>query len=929
MTHNFRFREEWLAAPGPDFSWPSALALVSACKVAYHPGPDAERVVAEDWGLSGQAFDMGDTQGIVIEGQHAVVVAFRGTESVADWLGNLTVTPRFVPDFRGALHKGFHNAYRDAAPIVDAAVARAGTRALWFTGHSLGGALAVIAAMTHDDHDIAGLMTFGQPLLLGRRPARWIGEHLAGRYYRFVNREDIVTRVPPGYSHAGERIHFTGSGAGDVTFGVEGGLESGLADTEEEMPAAEFIALQETIDAIATELETGAGAARAVEGLGLESAAPPPDVLLDASVEGLVPGVSDHRIDAYVAEVNARAAAEISVAGMHETFMGRRDDEFRRAAASITEEPLFDPGFGLESGVGPEAADTAAATACYLVRLRDAHGWAPPEGVSLRSVVGNIASVAATETGVRNLSTDPAALTIEPSREAGIEELTVSVPHVKGTAVHTRPDLHERGDRALVGIIDTGIDILHRAFDDAAGASRIHAIWIQWDNTGPTPHQVDPAFTQNYGTFYLAEDIARFRAAFDADGTAPPPGLRDEFSGHGTHVASIAAGRGVGDLGDGMAPDAGIVLVAAHTSRAPDNPDEPRSIGYSASHVDALGLLKRIAGGGTAVLADPRPMAINVSLGMNAGAHDGQTTLEAAFDGVTGNGREPGLVIVKSAGNERGHGGHASVQAALGAVVDVEWTTDFNSRPLDYLEAWFEPGNDIEFSLLTPDGAIIGPVSFDAPEAEVDGPGYRCRLSLSEGHSDNAHNRLAISVDRKTGGQIPAGGWKLDVLARNLVGANAMVHIWAERVGDRSVRFRLPDPAMTLSIPGTARSVVTVGACNSGFPMRLLSASSLGLTRDGRPKPELCAPGEGIWAARANAGPTDRTQKSGTSMAAPHVTGALALVLSAREKSGKPQLNAVQLREKLRLTTQNFSHIHNPGFGSGVLDAEALLNESI
>ena len=58
------------------------------------------------------------------------------------------------------------------------------------------------------------------------------------------------------------------------------------------------------------------------------------------------------------------------------------------------------------------------------------------------------------------------------------------------------------------------------------------------------------------------------------------------------------------------------------------------------------------------------PMVVNVSLGMNAGAHDGMTTLEKAFDSITMKGKEEGFVIVKSAGNERGHLGHAQVQAS-------------------------------------------------------------------------------------------------------------------------------------------------------------------------------------------------------------------------------------------------------------------------
>ena len=167
------------------------------------------------------------------------------------------------------------------------------------------------------------------------------------------------------------------------------------------------------------------------------------------------------------------------------------------------------------------------------------------------------------------------------------------------------------------------------------------------------------------------------------------------------------------------------------------------------------------------------------------------------------------------------------------------------------------------------------------------------------------------------------------MVGKELFSREGIIHVWAERSGTRSVRFSNPDRKVTLSIPGTANTVVTVGACNSSFPMKLLPMSSLGLTRDGRPKPELCAPGELITAAMADAETDAAVQKSGTSMAAPHVTGATALVFSARRKTGGRQFNAVQLGQALRLTTQHFSTVHNPSFGSGILDAEELLNKLI
>jgi len=82
-------------------------------------------------------------------------------------------------------------------------------------------------------------------------------------------------------------------------------------------------------------------------------------------------------------------------------------------------------------------------------------------------------------------------IAIEESRPAARLDCERSVPFVgvKETYENETGTFSELGDKALVAIIDDGIDVLHEAFLDAAGRSRIIGIWDQTDTDGPP----DPA----------------------------------------------------------------------------------------------------------------------------------------------------------------------------------------------------------------------------------------------------------------------------------------------------------------------------------------------------------------------------------------------------------------------------------------------------
>ena len=143
-----------------------------------------------------------DTQCFITSNDRIVVVAFRGSESnLGDWLGNLRALR--VSSRNGSVHAGFFHAFRDAHTDIENELRNvsAGSKRLVLTGHSLGGALTLIAASEWMGvFPVSEIYTFGQPAVGGKTFKRNM-EELASRCARYVYKRDIVARLPPFYRH--------------------------------------------------------------------------------------------------------------------------------------------------------------------------------------------------------------------------------------------------------------------------------------------------------------------------------------------------------------------------------------------------------------------------------------------------------------------------------------------------------------------------------------------------------------------------------------------------------------------------------------------------------------------------------------------------------------------------------------------------------
>jgi subtilisin family serine protease len=555
-----------------------------------------------------------------------------------------------------------------------------------------------------------------------------------------------------------------------------------------------------------------------------------------------------------------------------------------------------------------------------LLRVKDPT-WSPDKvpHLSIVSRLGNIIACTGSRDSLRALQSDPEVLSVEASRPASAPETAVSIPFVKADRVH-QGVFNERGDKALIAIIDEDIDVLHKAFQDANGKTRILAVWDQTDTTGPGPF-LGPNIA-SFGREYTLSDINQYIA----NPRLMPQGLdaKRVLDGHGTHVASIAAGRVVSgsQFAGGVAPEAQIIVVIP---KLQVNPQDQRSLGYSTSHVAALSYIADMAE------KYELPVVVNLSQGMNAGAHDGTSLLETAFDSFTEGGRLPGRAVVKSSGNERNKQRHAALRMAKQMFDTLEWEISPEDEGPDVVEVWFKACDELTFHLLDPWGNASPDVSMSHPQERGYFPsGNGFHLSYEQYHHDNGDSRLLVMIDNGRAHWIKDGRWTLEMVSDEVKSTGEM-HAWIECDADRPMYFvNHVSEEITVTIPGTAHTVICVGSIAPLAPFRVAPYSAFGPTRDGREKPELTAPGEAILAAQGQS-LVGTASKRGTSQAAAHVSGAIALLFSYWEKHratipNLEQLNAAQIRAAISQMTQNYNGNWYGGMGFGGLDVEALLN---
>ncbi|MFQ7875715.1 S8 family peptidase [Enterocloster sp.] len=398
------------------------------------------------------------------------------------------------------------------------------------------------------------------------------------------------------------------------------------------------------------------------------------------------------------------------------------------------------------------------------------------------------------------------------------------------------------GKGVLVAVIDSGIDYFHPDFRNPDGTTRIGLLADQDRDRIYTREEINTALETGSRTSALAL----------VPSTDP--------SGHGTAVAAIAAGNGREGNGvyRGVAYESELMVVKLGT---PLTDSFPRTTQL----MKALDLVVRRAQDMN------RPLAVNISFGNTYGSHDGTSLLETFINDMSGIGRN---VIVAGTGNEGTGAGHRAGSLVMGQEENAQLSIAPYETGMG-VQLWKSYVDQFSIRLVTPSGEIIGPIDSRLGPQTLRYGGTQILIYYGKPSPFSRAQEVYFDF-LPVRDYLDSGIWTFRLTPERIVTGRYDMWLPSRGILNPSTRFLRPVPETTLTIPSTAANVISVGAYDDSY-RAYADFSGRGFTRQtGQVKPDLAAPGVDIVTARRGGGYEAVT---GTSFAAPFVTGSAALLM--------------------------------------------------
>lgn len=527
------------------------------------------------------------------------------------------------------------------------------------------------------------------------------------------------------------------------------------------------------------------------------------------------------------------------------------DPQLQKAMLQARSGQSVDPAIGRESINGEVLVDVIA-------KLRDPNREV--SGLRIVRIIGDIVTGMIDIKDAEMVRADPNVISLKAARKVR-PTLKFSVPEILGSKAQLHdglpagtPDIN--GSDVIVGIIDYGCDFVHKNFRKSDGTTRILYLWDQGIGIATA---ISPSGFP-YGREFSEKEI---NAALKSGNPYQQLAYQPESAAHGTHVMDIAAGNGQATGDPGVAPQADIIFVHL----ASNDFSNEENFGNSRHLLEAIDYIfeKAHLVGKSAV--------VNMSLGTNGGPHDGSNPVEQGMDHLL---ESLGRAIVIAASNSWGDQIHTSGSINPGQKRTLKWELQPGDPTANEIEIWYTGSSKLSVTLVEPTSHVLGPFPLGTTTRINLGGKQAGTVFHRQKDPNNGDNQIDILLERG----LPSGKW---AIVLGVEGGNAVdFHAWIERDDPGQSRFSVQDNDSTHTIGSIScgKNTLVVGSYDATVPGREISSfSSEGPTRDGRRKPEVSAPGHGIIAARSLSQKT--VQMWGTSMAAPHVTGLVALLMQA------------------------------------------------